>query len=201
MGASRTKVRGSQTIRHCRSMCGSNFSGLVACFFGFCQWQWHVLKMDLLVTMHLMMCVLRWTTIPKCQAPWTRKTAMKAMRTLGAVRTPARHRRQHGWTCPQLQRWCPGDLRQCARREGLEVRLSREWVRAFLVSIDLSYKSAAQRRGLSTSVPRPNRCCKRSFGRILTALRCGVDAPIQGNELTDTLHRIWQSFPRCLGAT
>ena len=25
----------------------------------------------------------------------------------GAVCTPARHRRQHGWTCPQLQRWCP----------------------------------------------------------------------------------------------
>ena len=39
-------------------------------------------------------------------------------------------------TAPEV---VPGDLRQCARREGLEVRLSREWVRAFLVSIDLSF--------------------------------------------------------------
>ena len=39
---------------------------------------------------------------PKFQALWTRKTVMFAMRALGAVRTPARHRRQHGWTCPQL---------------------------------------------------------------------------------------------------
>ena len=37
MGASRTRVRGSQTIRHCRSMYGSNFSGLVVCFVGLCQ--------------------------------------------------------------------------------------------------------------------------------------------------------------------
>ena len=37
MGASRTKVGRSQTIRHCRSMCGSNYSGLVACFIGLCQ--------------------------------------------------------------------------------------------------------------------------------------------------------------------
>ena len=61
----------------------------------------------------------------------------------------------------------PGDLRQRAHREGLEVRLSREWVRAFLVSIDLSFQAAAQRRGLSTSVPRPNRCCKRSSATFL----------------------------------
>ena len=33
------------------------------------------------------------------------------------------------------------------KKEGLEVRLSREWVRAFLVSIDLSFKAAAQRSG------------------------------------------------------
>ena len=31
---SRTKVMGLKTIRHCRSRCGSNFSGLVACFVG-----------------------------------------------------------------------------------------------------------------------------------------------------------------------
>ena len=107
MGASRTKVRGSQTIRHCRSMCGSNFSGHVACFVGLCHLHFLAVacaQMDLLVTMHLMLCVLRLTTIPKCQAPWTRKTAMKALRALGAVRPPARHRRQHGWTCPQLPR-------------------------------------------------------------------------------------------------
>ena len=43
-----------------------------------------------------------------------------------------------------------GMLRQgsCAKKEGLAVKLSREWVRAFLVSIDLSYKAAAQRSGL-----------------------------------------------------
>ena len=50
-------------------------------------------------------------------------------------------------TAPEV---VPGDLRQCARREGMEVISSREWVRALLVSIDLSYKAAAQRRGLST---------------------------------------------------
>ena len=60
MGASRTKVRRSQTIRHCRSMCGSNFSGLVACFVGLCHLQkhfWAVVcaKMDLLAMMHLML--------------------------------------------------------------------------------------------------------------------------------------------------
>ena len=37
------------------------------------------------------LCVLRLATIPKCQAPWTRKTVMKALRALGAVRTPVRH--------------------------------------------------------------------------------------------------------------
>ena len=33
------------------------------------------------------------------------------------------------------------------QKGGLEVKLSREWVRALLVSIDLSYKAAAQRSG------------------------------------------------------
>ena len=33
------------------------------------------------------------------------------------------------------------------KMEGLEVKLSREWVRAFLVSMDFSYKAAAQRSG------------------------------------------------------
>ena len=32
MGATRTKVRGLQMIRHCRSMCGSNFSDAAAVF-------------------------------------------------------------------------------------------------------------------------------------------------------------------------
>ena len=45
---------------------------------------------------------------------------------------------------PSAPEVVPGDLRQCARREGLEGRLSREWVRAFLVSIDISFKAAAQ---------------------------------------------------------
>ena len=80
-------------------------------------------------------------------------------------------------TAPEV---VPGDLRQCARREGLEVRLSREWVRAFFVSIDLSYEAAAQRRGLSTSVPRPNRCCKRSSATFLQPCDVGVDADTQG---------------------
>ena len=38
-------------------------------------------------------------------------------------------------------------MRTHCKKEGLEVRLSREWVRAFLVSIDLSFKAAAQRSG------------------------------------------------------
>ena len=33
-------------------------------------------------------------------------------------------------------------------KDGLKVELSSEWVRAFLVSIDLSYKAAAHRSGL-----------------------------------------------------
>ena len=49
------KVRGSQTIRHCRSMCGSNFSGLVACFCWFVPVAVACAKMVLLVTMHLML--------------------------------------------------------------------------------------------------------------------------------------------------
>ena len=84
----------------------------------------------------------------------------------------------------------------------------REWMRVFLVSIDLSYKAAAQGRDLSTSVPRPNRCCKRSSTTFLQTYNVGLMRPFKvdvivmmRNELTDTLHRIWQSFPRCLGAT
>ena len=83
-------------------------------------------------------------------------------------------------TAPEV---VPGDLRQCARREGLEVRLSREWVRAFLVSIDLSYKSAAQRRGLSTSVPKPNRCCKRSSATFLQPCDVGLMRPFKATNL------------------
>ena len=128
------KLRGSQTIRHCRSMCGSNFSGLVACFVGLCQWQSR-LRLAL-------------TTV----------------------------------TAPEV---VPGDLRQCARREGLEVRLSREWVRAFLVSIDLSFQAAAQRRGLSTSVPRPNRCCKRSSATFLQPCDVGLMCPFKVDAIDD----------------
>ena len=93
--------------------------------------------------------------------------------------TPARHRRQHGWTCPQLQRWCPQIFGNGGRREGLEVGLSREWVRSFLVSIDLSHKAAAQRRGPSTPVPRPNRCCKRSSATFLQPCDVGLMRPFK----------------------
>ena len=189
-------------------------------------------KMDLLVTMHLMLCVLRLTTIPKLPGTMDQKDSN--------VRDEVQSKRQklmdeleidipelRGWSegsgscvyackaqasarvdVPTAPEVVPGYLRQCARREGLEVRLSREWVRAFLVSIDLSYNSAAQRRGLSTSVPRPNRCCKRSSATFLQHCDVGLMLPskvdaivMMSNELTDTLHRIWQSFPRCLGAT
>ena len=102
-------------------------------------------------------------------------------------------------TAPEV---VPRDLRQCARREGLEVRLSREWVR------DLSFQAAAQRRGLSTSVPRPNRCCKRSSATFLQPCDVGLMRPFKvdaivmmSNEPTDTLHRVWQSVPWCLCAT
>ena len=102
-------------------------------------------------------------------------------------------------TAPEV---VPRDLRQCASREGLEVRLSREWVR------DLSFQAAAQRRGLSTSVPRPNRWCKRSSATFLQPRDVGLMRPFKvdaivmmSNEPTDTLYRIWQSVPRCLGAT
>ena len=67
MGASRTKVRELKMIRHCRSRCGSNFSGLVACFVGLFDLHFLAVacaKMDLLVAMHLMLCVLRLTTVP-----------------------------------------------------------------------------------------------------------------------------------------
>ena len=79
-------------------------------------------------------------------------------------------------TAPEV---VPGDLRQCARREGLEVRLSREWVRAFLVSIGLSYKSAAQRAAYPHQY-RDQTDAARGVRPHSTALRCGVDAPIQG---------------------
>ena len=51
------------------------------------------------------------------RAPWTRKTVMKALRALGAVRTPARHRGQHGWTCPQLPRDRDRERRQRKKTE------------------------------------------------------------------------------------
>ena len=153
MGASRTKVRGSQTIRHCRSMCGSNFSGLVACFVGLCPWQWHV---------------RRWICSSIDDNPEMPGTMDQKDSN---VRDEVQSKRQKlmdelGIDIPELREWSegagscvyackaqasarvdvptapevvPGDLRQCARREGLEVRLSREWVRAFLVSIDLSF--------------------------------------------------------------
>ena len=38
-------------------------------------------------------------------------------------------------------------FRDLCNKEGLDVELSREWVRSFLVSIDLSFKAAAQRSG------------------------------------------------------
>ena len=91
-------------------------------------------------------------------------------------------------TAPEV---VPRDLRQCARREGLEVRLSREWVR------DLSFQAAAQRRGLSTSVPRPNRCCKRSSATFLQPCDVGLMRPFKvdaivmmSNGSIDTLHRV-----------
>ena len=34
-----------------------------------------------------------------------------------------------------------------SKKDGLKVKLSREWVCTFLISIDLSYKAAAQRSG------------------------------------------------------
>ena len=55
---SRTKVMGLKTMRHCWSMCGSNFSGLVACFVGLFNLHFLAVacaKMDLVVTMHLML--------------------------------------------------------------------------------------------------------------------------------------------------
>ena len=56
---SRTKGMGLKMIRHCRFRCGSNFSGLVSCLVGLCHLLFLAVacaKMDLLVTMHLMMC-------------------------------------------------------------------------------------------------------------------------------------------------
>ena len=84
---SRTKVVGLKRNRHCQSRCGSNFSGLVICFVGLCHLHFLAvacLKMDLLVTMHLMLCVPRLTTIPKCQAPWTRNERNEAAEGAGS---------------------------------------------------------------------------------------------------------------------
>ena len=39
---------------------------------------------------------------PEMPGTMDQKDSNEALRALGAVRTPARHRRQHGWTCPQL---------------------------------------------------------------------------------------------------
>ena len=55
------------------SRCGSNFSGLVTCCVGLCHLQKHFLavacaKMDLLVTMHRMLCVLAGSCAYACKA-------------------------------------------------------------------------------------------------------------------------------------
>ena len=169
-------------------------------------------KMDLLVTMHFMLCVLRLTTI----RDEVQSRRQKLMDQLDIDIPELRWWLEGGGSCvyackaqasarvdvPTAPEVVPGDFRQCARREGLEVRLSREWVR------DLSFQAAAQRRGLSTSVPRPNRCCKRSSATFLHPCDVGLIRPFKVdaivmmiNEPTDTLHRVWQSVPRCLCAT
>ena len=172
-------MRRSQTIRHCRSMCGSKFQWTCGLLFWFVPVAVACAKMDLLVTMHLALCVLRLTRIPKCQAPRTRKTVMKALRALGACAYACKAQasaRVDVPTAPEV----PGDLRQCARREGLEVRLSREWVRAFLVSIVLSISGCSTTTRPIHISAETRQMLQEELGHILTALRCGVDAPIQG---------------------
>eukprot|EP00971_Amphidinium_carterae_P323032 6420013-Amphidinium_carterae.1 len=39
------------------------------------------------------------------------------------------------------------------KKEGVEVKLSREWVRGFLFSVDLSFKAASQRSGPKVWTP------------------------------------------------
>ena len=92
-------------------------------------------------------------------------------------------------TAPEV---VPRDLQQCARRERLEVRLSRK----------LSFQAATQGRGLSTSMPKPNRCCKKSSATFLNPCDVGLMNPFKvdaivmmSNEPTDTLHRVCQSVP------
>ena len=83
----RTKVMGLKTITHCWSRCGSNFSGLVICFVGLCHLHFLAVacaKMDLLVKMHLMLCVLRLTTIPKMPGTMDQKDSNEGAEGAGS---------------------------------------------------------------------------------------------------------------------
>ena len=91
---------------------------------------------------HLMLCVLRLTTIPKCQAPY-QKDSNEGDEDAGSCEYACKAQASARVDVPTAPEVVPRDLRQCAHREGLEVRLSREWVRAFLVSISLQHNDAA----------------------------------------------------------
>ena len=124
-------------------------------------------KMDLLVTMHLMLVCPSNDDNPEMPGTMDQKDSnvrdevqskrQKLLEELDIDITELRWWLEGAGSCvyacnaqasarvdvPTAPEVVPGDLRQCARRESLEVRLSREWVRAFLVSIDLSFQAAA----------------------------------------------------------
>ena len=95
-------------------------------------------------------------------------------------------------TAPEV---VPRNLRQCARREGLEVRLSREWVR------DLSFSGCSTTTRPIHISAETKQMLQEEFGHILTALRCGVDAPIQGGCHCDDEQRTYRHAPSCLAVS
>ena len=120
-------------------------------------------KMVLLVTMHFMLCVPLPGTMDQKDSNVRDEVQSKRQKLMDWTSPKARIHTTASRGGPEL-----GNVTQ----GGLEVRLSREWVR------DLSFQAAAQRRG-STSVPRPNRCCKRSSATFLQPCDVGLMRPFK----------------------
>ena len=144
MGASRTKVRGSQTIRHCRSMVQISvdlWSALLVCASGSGMCEDGFAGDDA-------PCAVCPSIDDNPEMPGTmdQTDSNEGAEDAGSCAYACKAQASARVDVPTAPEVVPGDLRQCARRVGLEVRLSREWVRAFLVSIDLSSQAADPRQ-------------------------------------------------------
>ena len=96
--------------------------------------------------------------------------------------------RQGSCVSLEIMRTLSQDL---CEKDGLNVKLSREWVRAFLVSIDLSFEAAAQRSGLKVwTLPDKVVVTKRLIMKLVGP---GLDKDVQLRRDMSLLEPDWQS--------